>query len=120
MEAVDKVKADAYPLMENEIKNILEAVIYEHYSSLKDPKEKKFVMAFKNDPDAPVFVRKHLQFRAIEYKKRERTAFVKACIDKDTIYRYQQERTEKIKYELTHKRADDAFEEMEEGDMKLE
>jgi len=122
LEAVDSAKAAAFPKMEKELAGILVAVIYENYSDLKDPKELKFVMAFKNDSNAPVFVRKNMTFPAIEYKKKYSTAFVKACIEKDTILEYQGERIETIRYELTHKRADDAFEEMESSDkdFKLE
>ncbi|PLX70892.1 MAG: hypothetical protein C0602_05155 [Denitrovibrio sp.] len=120
LEAIDKAKADTYPKMQKELSGIIEAVIYENYSKLKDPKEKKFVMAFKNDPDAPVFIRKNMQFTGIEYKKKQQVAFIQACIDKDIILKYQQARADVIKYELTHKRADSAFEELEEGDMSLE
>ncbi|PLX67936.1 MAG: hypothetical protein C0603_07425 [Denitrovibrio sp.] len=120
MEAVDKAKAATYPKMKKELSNILEAVIFDNYSDLKDPKEKKFVMMFKDDPNAQIFIRKTMSFPAIEYKKNEQIAFVKACIQKDVILKYQEKRTKTIKYELTHKRADNAFEELESDDMKLE
>jgi len=120
MEAVDKAKQATYPKMEKELSGILEAVIYQNYSDLKDPKEKKFVMMFKNDADAPIFIRKTMKFPGIEYKKSNHTAFVKACINKDVVLKYQEKRIDTIKYELTHKRANDAFEEMESGDMSLE
>jgi len=113
MEAVDAAKAAAYPKMEKELSNIIEAVIYENFSNLKDLKEKAFVMRFKNDAEAPVFVRKNMSFPGIEYKKTQRIAFVKACIDKDVILKYQQVRTDTIQYELTHKRANDAFDELD-------
>jgi len=118
--AIDKAKAETFPKMEKELSRIIETVIYKNYSDLKDPKEKAFVMAFKNDPEAPVFVRSNLKFLGIEHKKEYQTAFVKACIDKDTILAYQQKRADKIRYELTHHRADNAFDELETGDMKLE
>jgi len=112
-DAVDRAKANTYPKMQQELTNILEAVIYEHYSDLKDEKEKKFVMMFKNDADAPIFIRKFMKFPAIDYKKAEHTAFVKGCIDKDTIIAYQDKRISTIKYNLTHKRAEDAFDELD-------
>ncbi len=77
-------------------------------------------MMFKNDPDAGIFINKTMSFPAIEYQKNERMAFVKACISKDIILTYQKNRTETIKHALTHKRADDAFDELESDDMKLE
>ena len=120
MEAVDNAKAATYPKMEKELSNILEAVIYENYSDLKDPKEKEFVMMFKDDPDANIFVRKTMSFPGIEYKKKSQSAFVKACIQKDAIIKYQEKRSETIKYELTHNRANSAFDELEDGDMKLQ
>lgn len=118
--AIDTAKTNTYSKMETELSNIIEAVIYENYSDLKDPKEKKFVMLFKNDADAPAFIRKNMKFPGITYKKKLSMAFVSGCIDKDTIIEYQQKRSDKIAYELTHKRADDAFDELESGDMSLE
>jgi hypothetical protein len=120
LESVDAAKSKAYPDMEKQLTYIIEAVIYDNYSTLKDPSEKRFVMLFKSDADAPVFVRKTLVFPAVEYNKKIRTAFVKACIDKNQIVEYQKGRLETIKYQLTHKRAGDAFDEMEKEDMKLE
>jgi dsDNA-binding SOS-regulon protein len=120
MEAVEIAKAGTYPKMQTELSNILEAVIYEKYSDLKDPKEKQFVLMFKNDKDAPIFIRSKMDFKGIEYTKKYRTAFVKACIDKNDIIMYQEKRIGEIKYELTHKRANDAFDELESGDMSLE
>ena len=111
--AVDKAKDSTYLKMNDELENILETVIYKNFSNLKDQKEKTFVMMFKDDKDAPYFIRQHMQFPNIEYKKKVQTAFVKACIDKDTIIAYQEKRVGSIKYELTHKRADNAFEELD-------
>jgi hypothetical protein len=112
-DAVDKAKAATYPKMQKELSGIIEAVIYNNYADLKDPKEKKFIMQFKDDKDAPVFIRANMKFPSIEYKKKEQTAFVKGCIDKKVIVSYQEKRADKIKYELTHHRADNAFEEMD-------
>jgi hypothetical protein len=120
LDAIDRAKQESYVKMNTELTNIIEAVIYQNYSDLKDPKEKQFVMAFKNDKYAPVFIRKTMTFPNIDYRKSEQTAFVKACIDKDTIVEYQKKRINKIKYALTHKHADDAFKEMESGDMSLD
>ncbi|ADD66834.1 hypothetical protein Dacet_0027 [Denitrovibrio acetiphilus DSM 12809] len=120
LEAIDKAKNYTYPKMENELSYILEATIQDKYKSLKDPKEKTFVSMFKNDKDAPVFIRKNMQFLNIDYDLDVKTAFVKGCIDKKTILAYQKERIETIKHELTHKRADEAFQEIENGDMSLE
>ncbi|MGD9807676.1 MAG: hypothetical protein AB7E76_00935 [Deferribacterales bacterium] len=111
--AVDKAKDGAYLKMNEELSDILETVIYQNFSNLKDQKEKTFVMMFKDDKDAPYFIRQHMTFLDIEYKKNIQTAFVKACIDKDTIIAYQDKRVGTIKYELTHKRADNAFEELD-------
>jgi len=120
IEAVERAKDAAYPKMQKELSDILEAVIYKNYSNLKDPKEKQFVMMFKDDADAPVFIRKTMSFPAIEYREKTRAAFVKGCIDKDVIIEYQEKRTDKIRYELTHKRAGAAHDELESGDMSLE
>ncbi len=120
LESIDAAKSSALVRMNKELTAIIENIIYENYHNLKDPKEKAFVYMFKNDAESPIFVQKNTKFPNIEYSKKQRIAFVQACVDKQTIIDYQTERSEKIKYELTHKRAGDAFEELESGDMKLE
>jgi len=118
--AVDSAKAATYPKMRSEISNIVEIVIYENFLHLKSRDELNFVKAFKSDENLPVFVRSKMKHSAVEYKKSRYVAFVRGCIEKDEILDYQNKRIESIKYKLSHKRAGDAFSEMESGDMSLE
>lgn len=119
LETVDAVKASTADKMKTELAKILETVIYSEYSNLKDPKEKQFVYMFKNDPEAGIFINQNIQFPNLEYNKKYRTAFSQGCIEKDIILDYQTKRIDKIKYELTHKRANDAFDELDKGDITV-
>lgn len=116
LEAVDTAKAASSQKMAGELSRIMQAVVYDGYHNLKDPKEKAFVNSFVNDPDASIFVNKSIQYPNVEYISKQRTAYVKGCIDKQTIIDYQTERADKIKYELTHMRADNAFDELGNAD----
>ncbi|TCK61573.1 hypothetical protein [Seleniivibrio woodruffii] len=120
LETVDAVKLSTAGKMKSEIEKILETVIYSEYSNLKDPKEKQFVYMFKNDPEASIFINQNIQFPNLEYSKKYRTAFAQGCIDKEVILEYQTRRIDKIKYELTHKRAGDAFDELDKGDISVQ
>ncbi|WP_303849524.1 hypothetical protein [Seleniivibrio woodruffii] len=120
LESVDAVKDSTAAKMRAELSKIIETVIYSEFSNLKDPKEKQFVYMFKNDPEADIFVNQNIQFPNLEYNKKQRTAFAQGCIEKDIILDYQTKRAEKIKYELTHKRAGDAFDELDKGDISVQ
>lgn len=119
MESVDLAKATLNEKMNAEITKILETVIYENYKDLKDPKEKAFVYKFKIDAEAPIFINGNMKINNLEYIKKHRTTFAQGCIDKQILLDYQQKRIDKIKYDLTHMRADNAFDEMEKGPVEF-
>jgi len=113
MASIDIAKNNAKGKMSKKINELIEIVIYDKYRDLRDPKEIELVNAFKKDELLPVFVNRSLKFRKIEYKKRNATAFVKACIDNEVIQEYQKERMKKIVYQVSHKRASNAFDELD-------
>lgn len=115
IETVDMAKASLHDKMNAEISKILETVIYENYKDLKDPKEKAFVYKFKVDAEAPIFINGNIKINNLEYIKKHSTTFAQGCIDKQVLIDYQNKRINKIKYELTHMRADAAFDEMDKG-----
>ncbi|GAB1535782.1 hypothetical protein ADMFC3_14130 [Geovibrio sp. ADMFC3] len=114
-DAVDALKGSSYTLMNEKINGILQVAVYDEYRNLKDPKEIEFTKAFMKDPELPVFITKTMQFRNIVYDKDIHTAFSKACIGKNELISYQEERLEKLKYSLSHERAGNAFDELEES-----
>ncbi|MGE4267617.1 MAG: hypothetical protein AB7F25_09290 [Deferribacterales bacterium] len=120
LESVDAVKDSTAAKMRAELTKIIETVIYSEYSDLKDPKEKQFVYMFKNDPEMNIFINRNIQFPNLEYNEKRRIAFAQGCIEKDVILDYQSKRADKIKYELTHKRANDAFDELDKGDISIQ
>ena len=113
--AVDALKGRSGTLMAEKIDGILQVAVYGNYRELKDPKEKEFVKAFMKDAELPVFITKTMKFRNIVYDKDIQTAFSKACIEKNELISYQEERLEKLKYSLSHERAGNAFDELEES-----
>ncbi|MCD8491071.1 MAG: hypothetical protein LRY50_11515 [Geovibrio sp.] len=113
--AVDALKGRSGILMAEKIDGILQVAVYDNYRELKDPKEKEFVKAFMKDAELPVFITKTMKFRNIVYDKDIQTAFSKACIEKNELISYQEERLEKLKYSLSHERAGNAFDELEES-----
>lgn len=119
LESVDAAKANSYTKMQTELSKIIQTVVYDSYRNLKDPKEKAFVNTFINDPDAGIFINKTLVFRNIDYNKKKHITFVQGCIDKQAIIDYQTERADKIRYELTHMRADNAFDDLDNGNIDI-
>jgi hypothetical protein len=112
-ETLESIKGKSVTMMTSKIDGITEIVVYENYRNLKDPKEKEFVKAFMKDSELPVFVRQSMRFRDIIYDKDTYTAFGKACIEKDELVKYQEERLGKLKTALSQERSDKAFEEMD-------
>jgi len=116
--SVEIAKDKAKKQMSNKLNEIMEIVVYDNYRNLEDKSEKAFVKSFLNDEDLPIFVNKNIEFKNIEYVKKVNTTFVRGCISKDNVIEYEKERIELIRKKLTHKRADNAFEELDNSSAK--
>ncbi|MCA1927741.1 MAG: hypothetical protein LDL13_03695 [Calditerrivibrio sp.] len=113
LEAVDVAKDNAKKLLINKINEIIEIVVYDNYRNLQDKSEKLFISTFLKDEELPTFVNKNIDYKNIEYIEKSKLAFVRGCIGKDTLLGYEKERIGIIKNKLTHKRADNAFDELD-------
>lgn len=111
--AVDKAKLSAKEKMAASINEIITVMLYDKFRNISDPKEQKLIQHFGKDDNLPIFVAGTIKYKNIEYKKKQDTAYVKACIENQEILDYQKERLVKLKKALTEKRADDAFGELE-------
>jgi hypothetical protein len=118
LESVDIAKDKAKRLMASKINEVMEIVVYDNYRNLENPSEKVFIKTFLKDEDLPVFVNKNIEFKNIEYVKKVHITFVRGCIDKNTILGYEKERIDLIRKKLSHKRADEAFEELDNSPSK--
>jgi len=113
LESVDIAKNKSKRLLTDKINEIMEIVVYDNFRKLDNESEKTFIKTFLKDDDLPIFVNKTTEYRNIEYVKKYHTTFIRACIDKKALLDYEKERIELIRKKLTHKRADEAFEELE-------
>ncbi|MCX8083683.1 MAG: hypothetical protein N3C60_02045 [Calditerrivibrio sp.] len=118
LESVDIAKDKAKKMMISKINEIMEIVVYDNYRNLENKSEKAFVKSFVKDDDLHIFVNKNIDFRNIEYVKKVNITFVRGCVDKNTIIEYEKERIDMIRKKLTHKRADEAFDELESSPAK--
>eukprot|EP00992_Anisonema_acinus_P003831 TRINITY_DN14184_c0_g1_i1.p4 TRINITY_DN14184_c0_g1~~TRINITY_DN14184_c0_g1_i1.p4 ORF type:complete len:220 (-),score=24.79 TRINITY_DN14184_c0_g1_i1:807-1466(-) len=82
---------------------------------LRDEAELQLVERFRNDAKLSSFVAGHLDYRRVEYEGDVKATFVKACLETQEIIAYQKKRLEMINKELTVKRSNDAFDEMDEA-----
>lgn len=113
LEAVEIAKDNAKKILINKINEIMEIVVYDNYRNIEDKSEKLFIKTFLKDEDLPVFVNKNIDYKNIEYIEKSKLAFVRGCIGKDVILSYEKERIGIIKNKLTHKRAENAFDELD-------
>ncbi|MEF3254496.1 MAG: hypothetical protein K6348_02875 [Deferribacterales bacterium] len=113
IESVEIAKDRTKKLMIKKINEIMEIIVYDNYRNLTDEGEKLFVKSFLNDEDLPVFVNKNLDYKDIEHQQKRGITFVRGCIDKNVLIEYEKERIGIIRKNLTHKRAEKGFEELD-------
>ncbi|WP_022852270.1 hypothetical protein [Limisalsivibrio acetivorans] len=112
-EAVEQVRTGAVRKMENRIAELLDIVIQGEYRDITSDEEKDFLLALTKDRDLPLFVRGNIRHEQIEYDEESGRTFGKSCIDKALILDYETKRIAEAKTALTHKRAEDAFDELD-------
>ena len=115
--SVEVAKSDATKNLISQQEQYVESVIRNEVQRrrLRDEKERQLVEQFLNDSELKNFVTGQRQFLKITYEdaKDVRAAFVKACLGRETIVNYQKERLQRITTELSKKRAESAFRELD-------
>ena len=115
--SVEVAKSDATKNLIRQQEQYVESVIRNEVQrrKLRDEKERQLVEQFLNDSELKNFVTGQRQFLKITYEdaKDVRAAFVKACLGRETIVNYQKERLQRITTELSKKRAESAFRELD-------
>ena len=114
--SVEKAKTDATNNLIKQQEQYVRSVIRNEVKRRKprNEKERQLVEQFLSDPELKDFVTEQRQFLKITYEnaKDVRAAFVKACLSRETIVAYQQERLQRITTELSKNRAESAFREL--------
>lgn len=113
MESIERAKKKAGIAMVKKIDDVIEVVVYENYRNIEDQKEKEFIHQMKEDEYLPIFVKRSMNYRNVEYIKKQRRTFVQGCIDNAELIQYQDERAKKMVKKLSHFRADRGFDELE-------
>lgn len=123
IESIEIARENCKITMIRRINDINEIVTYDNFKNIQDPKEKALINEFKSDPNIRVFVNKTMQFEKVEHfesqadglmtKARPAQTFAGGMIPKKIIIDYQKERLDKIKFSLTHMRAGNGFDELD-------
>ena len=111
--AIDIAKDNARFKMKKRIDDVIEVVIYKTQGEIKDKKEKEVVDSFRKDPNLPSFIKTNLKFTQVTYADEVKTAFVRACIPKNTILDYQKDRLMKINTAVLSTKSKGAFDSLD-------
>ncbi len=113
LESVEIAKKDAKNLMYKRIKTLTAKVAYENFSKVSNDKERLLVDKFKNDPDLHIFVDSYLTYVKVKHEDEAAITFVKACIEKEKIMKYETKRTDELKKTVMIQKSDTALDELE-------
>lgn len=111
--AVDGAKSSAKQEMEQRLQRAMRLVAYDKYRDRTEPAERALIERFSHDENLSTFVESSLVFENIEYKETTMTAYVRICIPKERLEKYQAERVTKLVKSVTHHRRDRGFDELD-------
>ncbi len=125
IESIEIARENCKIVMIKRLNDLTEIIVYDNFRNIKDPQEKALIEEFKKDPDVKTFVNKTMLFEKVEHfemqekglmsNARPAQTFAGGMIPKKSIIAYQKERLDKIKYSITHLRADKGMEALEEA-----
>jgi len=110
--SVDIAKEKSLTILKKRVEDILVIAVNENIKNATDT-EKKFLESFLKDRSYEVFILKNGNFKNIDYNKKLSIAFVRVCVDRDNLLKFEEKRIGELKKLLTTKRYNDAFEELE-------
>ena len=113
LDGLELAKNESQRIMVKKINEIIEIVVYDNIKEYRDAEEKQLVDQFKSDKNLHLFVRKNLDYKKIKYIEEIQKTFVKACIDKQTLIDYENQRLKKLKTAISQHRSDTAFDELD-------
>jgi hypothetical protein len=108
-------KDNAKIKMIKSIDNLIDIAIYDNTKHIKKSKEKELIKLWAEDENLNTFVSKNLNYSKIIYEDEVDTTFVRACISKQTIIDYQDDRLENIQKSLLKYKMNNALDELDEA-----
>lgn len=114
LESIEQAKLMARNDLQRRVFDMLRMSVDEIKSATD--KEKTFLENFLNDRSFEMFLLKNINYKNIEYEKKVSVAFVRACVNRQELQDYEEQRVETLKKTLSIKRSEDAFEELEKED----
>lgn len=111
--SIDIAKKNSKIKMTKKINDVIEVVIYENKSNIKDKKEKMLLDGFKVDENLGVFVKQNLNYSKVTYEDEVKMAFVRACIPAKTIKFYQENRLMDINEAVLGAKSSSAFDSLD-------
>lgn len=119
LESVDRSKLNAQLTMKTRIEKSIESVAYDSFRDRTAKDELELVQGFIMDSNLQTFINANLIYENIEYRERSSTAFTRACIGKERMLSYQQDRLIKLAKSLSIHRRDKGVSELEAEIKKL-
>lgn len=113
LESVDRSKLNVQLTMKSRIEKSIESVAYNSFRDRTAKDELELVQGFINDSNLPTFINANLIYENIEYREKSSTAFTRACINKESMHKYQEERLIKLAKSLSLHRRDKSVNDLE-------
>ena len=113
LESVDRSKLNAQLNMKTRIEKSIESVAYNSFRDRTAKDELELVQGFIKDSNLQTFINANLIYENIEYREKSSTAFTRACINKESMLKYQEERLIKLAKSLSLHRRDKSVKDLE-------
>jgi hypothetical protein len=113
--AVDTAKRRSRARLVERIDGAIEVMIHEEFGDVSDPLEQKVLERMKTDEDLPVFIRGEARLLNVKYAEDRRLAFARACVPREPLIAYQEERIEAIRIGVLKAHKGAAFEELDDS-----
>jgi len=117
LENLELTKTDAEIKLRKRVSGIIDLVIYKNFQNLQSDEE-AFLDRIKKDKKLPLFVKANTKFQNIKLDKDENKVFVRSCLDKNALIKYEQKRVKELSRDITYYKADKVFDELDDGSTK--
>lgn len=116
-EVVEEMEKRLQDKMGQKVEDMIAVILKKEFADVQNPLERELLDRFRDDKDLPLFIRENLKIEKIEYVEPRKGApgrcFAGATLSMQVLFDYQKDRIEKIRYEISHHRADRGFEELD-------
>ena len=112
IEELEQTKLDSERKINKKINHILELVIYKNFQNLT-PDEEHFLSEIQKDKKLPLFIDSNIKFQNIKVDKDKKMVFIRTCLDKMALIKYEKSRVKELSKNLTYYKEDKAFNELD-------